>query len=575
MRSVQDVRELLDRLDEAEADALEAQDLDFKRWDGRSLPDMQRRLIEVAVCMANGGGGTVVLGVADRVIGRSAAILGVPLEIDTNALVREIYTHTDPRLTPDFEELAVPEGTGRLLLMQVRGPMRPYTDSAGRGTIRIDKSCEPLTGSARRDLLMASGQADYSAQPAEATWSDLSPSALEALRRAARAERSPEDLLTLSDRDLIDTLGLAPNGRLTIAALLLAGTPEAIARNVSGYGWTHLRMRNATDYTDRADGGEALPVALARLLDRVMADNPIATVQQGLYHFEYRAYPELALREALLNALCHADYQRGAPIIVKQYARRLEISNPGGLVGDITPENILHHPPAPRNPLLVNALVRLRLVNRSNLGVSRMFKAFLLEGKPPPIIEERGESVTVAFQRHEFSEPFRRFAEEESDAGRDLDVDQLLVLHQLLGHPEIDTATASRLCQRGEALARETLNAMETERGYLERGGAGGRGSYWTLRADLHRRLGGSGDPDRQRRISLEAAKTRILSLLQERAARGEPGLTNEDLRRITHLDRSQVVRLMRELRAAHPELRDPGRGRGAQHRWVPTGATE
>src|SRR5690606_32054311 len=66
-------------------------------------------------------------------------------------------------------------------------------------------------------------------------------------------------------------------------------------------------------------------------------------------------------------------------------------------------------------------------------------------------------------------------------AGRDLDVDQLLVLHHLLGHPEIDTATASRLCQRGEALARETLNAMETERGYLERGGAGGRGSYWTL----------------------------------------------------------------------------------------------
>lgn len=100
MRSVQEVRQLLDRLDEVDADTLEGQDLDFKRWETRSLPDMIRKLIDAAVCMANGGGGTVVLGVADRVVGRSAAILGVPPEIDSNQLVREIYANTDPRLTP-------------------------------------------------------------------------------------------------------------------------------------------------------------------------------------------------------------------------------------------------------------------------------------------------------------------------------------------------------------------------------------------------------------------------------------------------------------------------------------------
>ncbi len=564
MRSVEEVRELLDRLQEVEADALEGQDLDFKRWNERSLSDMIRLLIDMAVCMANGGGGTVVLGVADRVIGRGAAILGVPPEIDTNALVREIYANTDPRLTPEFDELRVPEGTGRLLLMQVRGPMRPYTDSRGRGTVRIDKSCEPLTGSTRRDLMVASGQADFSVQPAEAAWTDLSPSALETLRRIARAERSPEDLLALSDRELVTTLGLAPQGRLTMAALLLAGTPEAIARNVSGYGWTHLRMRNATDYSDRADGGEALPLALARLTERVMADNPIATVQQGLYHFEYRAYPELALREALLNALCHADYQRGAPIVVKQYPQRLEISNPGGLVGDITPDNILHHPPTPRNPLLVSALVRLRLVNRSNLGVSRMFKAFLLEGKPPPLIEERGESVTVSFHRHEFSEPFRSFAAEESEAGRDLDVDQLLVLHHLLTHPEIDTATAAGLCQRGEAMARETLNTMETGRGYLLRGGSG-RGTYWTLRADLQRRLRGDVRPDQHSRTDWEAAKVRVLSVLRQRQQRGEGGLTNAEVRAMTRFDRRQVNRLIHELQA-EGLARLQGHGRGARY---------
>ena len=36
------------------------------------------------------------------------------------------------------------------------------------------------------------------------------------------------------------------------------------------------------------DGRDAIPVALARMTDRIMADNPIATVEHGLFHFEYR-----------------------------------------------------------------------------------------------------------------------------------------------------------------------------------------------------------------------------------------------------------------------------------------------
>lgn len=74
--------------------------------------------------------------------------------------------------------------------------------------------------------------------------------------------------------------------------------------------------------------------------------------------------------------------------LVKQYTDRIEISNPGGLVGDLTPENILHHPPAARNRCLVDALGRLRLINRMNLGMERIYSSLLMEGKPPPDIED-------------------------------------------------------------------------------------------------------------------------------------------------------------------------------------------
>ena len=86
MRTSPDVVALLSELDARPADDLEDQDLDFKQWDSKSRDKSVRTVVQMAVCMANGGGGTVVFGVADRVQGRSKAILGVPPEIDTNLL---------------------------------------------------------------------------------------------------------------------------------------------------------------------------------------------------------------------------------------------------------------------------------------------------------------------------------------------------------------------------------------------------------------------------------------------------------------------------------------------------------
>jgi ATP-dependent DNA helicase RecG len=324
-------------------------------------------------------------------------------------------------------------------------------------------------------------------------------------------------------------------------------------------------MATDTDYTDRGDGNDAIPVALERILDRIMADNPITTVKQGLYHFEIRTYPEIALREALLNALVHGDYRIYGPILVKQFKDRLEIGNPGGLPGGITPENILRHEPVSRNPALVDALARLRLVNRSQLGVRRMYQALLIEGKEPPRILDEGEAVRVVIRASELSVPFRMFIAEEAERGRFLSVEHLLIIQHLLAHPEIDTERAAKITQQTDYDARETMNQMEADFGYLERGGTG-RGSYWVLRHDLHRRLSAVGHPERDRRIDWEAAKTRVLSVLIERAKRNESGLSNKEIRQITHYDRNQSRRLMLELMKENKAVKKIGERRWARY---------
>ena len=285
-----------------------------------------------------------------------------------------------------------------------------------------------------------------------------------------------------------------------------------------------------------------------------------------MFHFEYHTWPHIAVREALMNAFCHADYLINGPIMVKLYNDKLEFSNNGGFIAGITPSNILHHQPAARNPLLVEALTRLRLVNRSNLGISRMFSSLLVEGKEAPIIREVGDSVQVIFLKRELNPAFRMFVAEENDKGKMLAVDELILLQYLLQHNEVDTATAAALCQRSESEIKETLAAMLNDE-YLEQGGYG-KGSYWSIAPSLYRKLVSDGNNESRRRIEWDAAKTRVLSMLMDRARRGEAGISNREIRQVTKFSRSHALRLIKELQAENP-AQVAKQGKAAQTTYV------
>ena len=569
MRTVREIEALLDELERCCANDLEGQDLDFKEWseDGKRSFGTA---VDWAVCMANGGGGAVVFGVADKVTGREQAIRGVPPEVEVNRLKQAVYDGTDPKLTPVFEELRVPEGTGRLIVMLVYDGIPPYTDTAGRGFARVGKDCKPLTGTMRRNLAARWGDDDFTAETVDGRGKRLiSAAAMETLRRtAAAAEKAPPDLLRLGDGALLEAVGVRRNGRMTRAALLLCGTEEALRDHVPGYLWTHLRMKSETDYSDRADGRDAIPVALSRIMDRVLADNLIETVRRGPYHFEYRTYPEVALREALMNALCHADHRIASPILVKQFPKRIEMVNAGGLIGGTTPDNFLHRAPVTRNPCLVGALVRLRLVNRSALGMHQIFCHFLMEGKPHPSIEDLGGFFRLVFRASGLSAPFRAFvADEAVERDIHLGVDHLLVLHHLLGEAEIGAVAAARLCQRSPAETREILTAMERDFGYLETAERG-TPEVWTMTAEVRARITRDREAADSSVPEWAAAKTEVEAVIRRRAARGEASLSNADVRRITGFDQRRVNRLIHEL-GEEGKVRIAGHGRAARYLWI------
>jgi ATP-dependent DNA helicase RecG len=81
-------------------------------------------------------------------------------------------------------------------------------------------------------------------------------------------------------------------------------------------------------------------------------------------------YPDVAVRELLMNAVLHRDYQSNAPIRFYEFDDRIEIQNAGGLFGTARHENFPHVNDY-RNPALAEVMKVLGYINRFNRGISR------------------------------------------------------------------------------------------------------------------------------------------------------------------------------------------------------------
>lgn len=104
--------------------------------------------------------------------------------------------------------------------------------------------------------------------------------------------------------------------------------------------------------------------------------------QTTLREQQIGAYPTIALRELLLNAVMHRQYESSAPIRFYWLADHIEIQSPGGLFGNVTPNNYLQQN-AYRNPTVAEAMKVLGYVNKFGLGIRRAQEALKKHGNPP------------------------------------------------------------------------------------------------------------------------------------------------------------------------------------------------
>jgi ATP-dependent DNA helicase RecG len=109
-------------------------------------------------------------------------------------------------------------------------------------------------------------------------------------------------------------------------------------------------------------------------------------------------YPEPALRELLMNAVVHRNYESNTPIRFYWFANRIEIQSPGGLYGEVTPQNYLRQN-SYRNPVLAEAMKALGYVNRYGYGIRRAQQLLEENGNPPAEFTFEPQAVLVVIYR--------------------------------------------------------------------------------------------------------------------------------------------------------------------------------
>lgn len=95
-------------------------------------------------------------------------------------------------------------------------------------------------------------------------------------------------------------------------------------------------------YGRREEIGGPLARVIETAWNVVREEMRVGAVVKGLEREELTEYPLFAVREALVNAVCHRDYRlKGRRIEDRMFSDRMEVISPGGLPGFITVDNLV------------------------------------------------------------------------------------------------------------------------------------------------------------------------------------------------------------------------------------------
>lgn len=490
------------------------------------------KLVQYCVALANEGGGKIILGVTDR---RPRQIVGTAAFDEPGRTEAGLHDRLSQRIL--VEELLLPQGRVLVVHVPARLPGTAWQID-GRYLKRAGDELTAL-GDAELKAIFAETGPDFSAELCPgAGLQDLAPAAITLFRERWAKKSRDERKLLWSDAETLTNAELLLDGQLTYAALILFGTRAALGRWLAQAELVfEYRPSDASGpAADREEYREGFFSWQDALWHKINLRNEKQSYQDGLFRMDLLTFDEVAVREALLNAVAHRDYRLGGSVFVRQYPQRLEIVSPGGFPPGITPANILDQQ-NPRNRRLAEALAKCGLIERSGQGMNLMFESAIRQGKQlPSFAGTATHEVRLTLDGMVRSPAFVRFLERLGEQTlRSFATDDFLTLDALHREQPLPQQLKERLPGLVSVGAVEVVGR--------------GRGARYILSEALYAALGAKGTHTRKKGLDHETNKALLLKHLSKQKEEGAP---LAELRQVLPaLPASAVQSLLNELREA------------------------
>lgn len=338
-------------------------------------PDLKKEV----VAFANTGGGTIYVGIRDN-----GEITGIG---DADSVMQQISNSLRDGIRPDVSmftslerireedrdviRVTVYPGTNKPYYLSDKG-LRPAGVYVRNGTVSAPASEDAI----RQMIRMADGDSfeNNRALIQELTFDSLNREMR--LRELEFSRVQMRNLGILSGEDLFTNMGLLVSDqcRHSIKFAVFQGSDKLV-------------------FKDRKEFSGSVFDQLKEAFHTIDFYNGTKAVFHDLLRTDERDYPEVAIREALLNAIVHREYAFSGSTMINLYADRLEIISLGGLVPGISLEAARLGASQPRNEKLAALFYRMKLIEAYGTGISKIISSY--EGLP---VQPEFENVEGAFR---------------------------------------------------------------------------------------------------------------------------------------------------------------------------------
>lgn len=428
------------------------------------MDDIKKEIIAFANC----DGGTIYVGVAD-----DGTVLGIEnagkCALQISNMVRDAVK-PDVTIFIHYETLEC-DGKAVVAVNIQRGTNRPYY-LAKKGLrpegvyVRQGYSSVPATDTAIRQMIKETDGDSFEnmrsinqALTFEATKKEFEK------RNVVFGQPQMQTLKIVSADGIYTNLGL----------LLSEQCPHTIKAAV-------FEGINQNVFKDRREFSGSLMQQLNDVYDYIDFHNQTHATFRKLLRIDTRDYPEVAVREALLNTLVHRDYSFRASTLISIYDDRIEFVSIGGLLPGLELDDLMMGVSVCRNPHLANVFYRLQLIEAYGTGMKKIMGAYA-NALVQPKIKTTNNAFKIILPNVNFTPKAAEVHKDfEKAADLALDSNEEKVLQFLREHLMITRKETQTLLEVSQSTAGRILKAM-VDSGQIKQIG-GSRTTRYELRKE-------------------------------------------------------------------------------------------